>query len=227
MPSSLDHARRRPFALHLSVATLLLLTSCGGFEAPDSQPQVPVEYPVEHYLMTDRPADFVAWKTEVRAFRARLREEYPFEDRGPELEGMSKEAEFLDKAVDPASIVWRDPAAFWREPINLSWWELIDEAGVIRKVFVISSNQSPRNDSRIIAWCLEGKTWTPAVIDGRPSPSIRSASINLGESKWHLGFWQKKLSSESAVVITVLLIAILVRGIWSVMDRRGDRGSTE
>jgi hypothetical protein len=222
-----DRTPRNPFTLLLSVTLLMLLTSCGGFEAPDAEPPVPVEYPVEHYLITDHPEDFVAWKAEVRALRTTLREEYPFEDKRPELDGVSREAEFLEKAVDPGSIIWRDPSAFWREPINLSWWELIDEAGAIRKVFVITSNQSPREDARIIAWCIEGKVWTPAVIDGRPSPSIRSASINLGESKWHVGFWHKKLSSESAIVITVLLIAVLVRGVWWIVDRRRDRRATD
>lgn len=211
----------------LVLTALLLLTSCGAFEPPDADPPVPVEYPLEHYRVTDRPADFGAWKAEVRALRTRLREERPFEENRPELQGRSRESELLDTAVDPAAIIWKDPAAFWREPLNLAWWELIDRNGRIEKVFVITSNQTPDVDARIIAWCLEGKAWEPAIVDGEPRASIRSASINLGESNWHVAYWMKKVSEESAAVLLVMLIAIGVRGGWALVERRRRRRAQE
>jgi hypothetical protein len=201
-------ARRQRLAF--AVAGLLLLAACTGFEAPDAEPPAPIEYPVAHYRVTHESADLMAWKTEVRALRATLRDEHPFEKDGPALEGRPREVEFLDRAVDPAALVWRNPAAFWREPVVLSWWELIDETGRIRKVFVVASNQEPEIDSRIIAWCIRDKTWIPATRDGLPSASIRSASINLGESPWHVSHWQKKISEELAMVLVVVAIALVV-----------------
>lgn len=207
-------------SIFVAATGLLLLAACGVFEPPHAEPSAPIEYPVARYRITDRPEDFVAWKAEVRALRAGLREQYPFEQAGPVLAGEPREVEFLDKAVDPASLVWRDPAALWREPVSLSWWELIDETGRIRKIYVIASNQEPEVDSRIIAWCTREKTWTPATREGRPSPSIRSASINLGESKWHVSHWQKKISEELAMALAVGAIALVVWGAWVLFHRR-------
>jgi len=210
---------RGPVRAPLLMTTLILLASCNGVELPATRPSVPIEYPIEHYRVTEDGADFAAWKAEVRELRSKMRERYPFEGEQPVLEGSSPEAAFLEKAVDPAALVWRDPAAFWRDPLTLSWWELIDESGAVTGVLVVTSNQTRETDARIIAWCLENKTWTPAVVDGRATPSIRSASISLGESKWHISHWQKRISAELAATIAVVAIALGVRSIALALRR--------
>lgn len=198
----------------------LLFSGCGRFEPPPASLTIPIEYPIENYRVTDRPEDFDAWKFEVRALRAELRNTYPMDEARPTREGGSREQEFLDKAVDPASILWKDPASFWREPVHLSWWEIVDATGKIEKVLVVASNQSPETDAKIISWCLEGKSWKPAIVDGAPTASVRSASISLGESKWHIGYWHKVISEDLALALAVVAIALAVRGLWAVAARR-------
>lgn len=190
-----------------TLALLVLLTAC-AFEPPAAEPSIRIGYPIEHYRITEDGLDFVAWRREVIAFRADLRIPYPFEDVQPSLTSKSREVEFLDRAVDPAMIIWRDPAAFWRDHVTMSWFELIDEKGEVVQVFVTTSNQSKEADSRIIAWCLEGKTWSPAIVDGQPVASLRTASINLGESRLHIGYWQKVISTDFAIVVVLLTIIL-------------------
>lgn len=206
-------------SLVVLAAGTLLFAACQELDLEETHSPVPIEYPVEHYRITNDPVDFVRWKAEVRKLRTDLRELYPYEGRQPVPKGTSREVTFLDEAVDPASIILRDPAAFWREPATLSWWELIDESGEIQKVLVISSNQNPETDRRIIGWCLEGKSWGPAIVDGKPTASIRSASINLGSSKWHISYLQKKISEPLAGVIGIVLITLVVRGAVSLLNR--------
>ncbi len=193
-----------------AVALFVLLTAC-TFEPPSTERAVRIDYPIEHYRITRDGLDLVAWREELRLFRDQLRLRYPFEDVQPKLGTDPREVEFLDRAVDPSMIIWRDPASFWRDPATLSWFELINEKGEIVQVFVTTSNQSREDDARIISWCLEEKVWSPAVVDGQPVASLRTASINLGESRLHIGFWQKKLSTDFVIVVVLLTIILGVR----------------
>lgn len=191
----------------------MLLAGCGGFEPPPAEPSVPIEYPIVHYRFTTISSDLIEWRREVRHLRGELRKLYPADENArPADEWSSKEVEFLDRAVDPSRIIWRDPSAFWRDPAILSWWELIDETGRIQKVLVVTSNRSPEEDARIIAWCLRGKSWTPATLDGEATRSVRTASINLGTSRWHISYWQRKVSGETVAVVAIILIALVVGG---------------
>jgi hypothetical protein len=210
-----------------SIGALALLLAAGCvWDAPDSVPSVPVDYPIRHYAFTEDTedtADLETWKAEVREFRDELRIRYRTDVTGPRLLSDSKEAEFLDRAVDPARLVWRDPRYFFKTPVLLSWWEVIDERGHVQRVYVVASNQTREADARILAWCVNDKLWKPGELEGNPTTTIRSASINLGESKYHLHYWQKFAGPKSLVAFTLAAIALPVWLVARGARRRRER----
>ncbi len=180
------------------------------WEVPVAEPAFPVEYPIRHYVMTDDRTDFAAWKSEVREFREKLRAKYNVEVTAPTLLSDSKEVQFLDRAVDPRMLIWRDPRYFFTTPVLLSWWEVIDERGRVQRVFVVASNQPVEMDARILAWCVNDKLWKAGELEGSPTITIRSASINLGESRYHIHYWLKQADPTVLVLVTIVLLTIPV-----------------
>lgn len=193
----------------LAALAAVLVTGC-VWEVPVSEPDFPVEYPIRHYVFTEDAANLAAWKLEVREFRDTLRQQYRVDVTIPRLMSDSKEEEFLDRAVDPKELIWRDPRYFFKTPVLLSWWEVIDERGRVQRVFVVASNQPREMDSRILAWCVNDKLWKPGEVDGSPTITIRSASINLGESRYHVHYWQKRSGAKTVVIATIVVIGLPV-----------------
>jgi len=187
----------------------LFLFSCSGLELPDQQPQFRIEYSVPHYQFSPDPFQFHLWQQEVSELRHRLNREYPRPQKNARPDTGFKEDKFLNEAVDPAYLIRRDPRYFWRTPVILTWCEIIDAQGNVSVVHVITSNQDRRTDQKILAYCVNGKKWIPATIDGKPVASIRSASINLGESPYHISYWEKKTFNGrfgfAAMTVIILL----------------------
>jgi hypothetical protein len=206
----------------LVAATLALLLAGCVFEAPVSEPSFPVDYPIRHYVFKEDGADMAAWKAEVREFRETLRKRYGVEVSTPRLLSDSKEVEYLDRAVDPKEIIWRDPRRCFTTPLLLSWWEVIDERGRVEHVYVVASNQPKEVDARVLAWCVNDKLWKAGELEGSPTTTIRTASINLGESRYHVHYWQKKLTPLNVTVLTLVAIAILVWLVARGVRRRRD-----
>lgn len=200
-----------------------VLTGC-VWQVPVAEPAFPVEYPIKHYVFTEDAANLPAWKIEVGEFRDSLRRQYSVEVTSPRLLSDSKEEQFLDRAVDPRQLLWRDPRLFFKTPVLLSWWEVINESGRVQRIYVVASNQSKEADARILAWCANDKLWKPGELDGSAAITIRSASINLGESRYHAHYWQKQIGVKSVVIGTLVLIGLPV---WliarSIRNRREKR----
>ncbi len=194
----------------IAAACVAIFVSC-SWVPPNLEPTFPVDYPIPHYFQSSDSGSFALWKMEVRAFRRRLTLQYGTPGAASAVPlSESREEEFLDQAVDPARVLWKDPTLFWKTPVLLSWWEVIDEGGKVARVYVIASNQSKGMDRKILAYCVNDKLWKPAEIDGNPVVSIRSASINLGESKYHIAYWEKKISEDKLTVTVVVVIAAAV-----------------
>lgn len=199
----------------------LFVAGC-AWEVPVATPTFPVEYPIRNYVFTP-DGDLNAWKTEVRAFRATLRQKYSVDVSLPKLLSEEKEQQFLDRAVDPRELIWRDPRYFFKTPVLLSWWELIDERGRVQRVYVVASNQSKEVDAKILAWCVNDKMWKPGEFEGNPALSIRSASINLGESHYHYTYWVKRTDTKTAVFLLLLAITSVVWLVNRMVQRRRDK----
>jgi hypothetical protein len=187
---------------------LFTITGCARFEMTNGVPEFNIEYSVPHYQLSKEGENFGLWQREVAALRDRLKREYPPPEKEATPASGFQEENFLNQAVDPPYLVWRDPRFFWRTPILLSWWEVVDSTGRVVSIHVISSNQSAQVDKQILAHCVNGKRWKPATSNGRFVASIRSASINLGESRYHVSYWSKKIS-EGKVLVGLAGIAFL------------------
>ena len=199
--------RWRPFG----ALAALVLSGC-VWEMPVAAPAFPIEYPIRHYRFDDGH-DLSAWKMEVRAFRTELRRTYSVEVSLPQLLSESKEQIVLDRAVDPRELVWRDPRYFFKTPAIISWWEVIDERGRVQRVYVVASNQPREVDAKILAFCVNDKLWKPGEIEGNPSLAVRSASINLGETRFHYSYWIK---TTDPVTVAAVAVAVIALGVWLV-----------
>jgi len=204
------------------VALAVVVASGCGWEVPVATPTFPVEYPIRHYEFSEH-SDIAAWKSEVRSFRASLRQTYSVDVSLPMLLSESKETEFLDRAVDPRELVWRDPRYFFKTPLLMSWWEVIDERGRVQRVYVVASNQTKEIDARVLAWCVNDKLWKPGELEGNAVLSIRSASINLGETHYHYTYWIKRTGAKTAVALALLAIALVVWLVARTVQRRRDK----
>ncbi|MBI2215087.1 MAG: hypothetical protein HYU52_15670 [Acidobacteria bacterium] len=205
----------------IAALAALVISGC-VWEAPVAAPSFPVDYPIRTYRFHDE-TDLAAWKAEVRAFRASLRRKYNVEVSAPTLVSENRERQFLDRAVDPRELVWRDPRYFFKTPILLSWWEVIDERGRVQHVYVVASNQPKEIDARVLAWCANDKLWKPAEFEGNPTLAVRSASINLGESRFHYTYWMKRIDAVDVVIATLAAIGILTWFIARTLQRRRER----
>lgn len=199
----------------------LVISGC-VWEVPVAAPTFPVEYPIRNYVFNDA-TNVAAWKAEVRAFRASLRRTYNVDVSAPKLLSEDREQEFLDRAVDPRELVWRDPRFIFKTPVLMSWWEVIDERGRVQRVYVVASNQPKEIDARILAWCVNDKLWKPGELEGNPTLAIRSASINLGESRYHYSYWVKHTNTVNLVVVALLAIGVPIWLVARVVRRRRDR----
>jgi hypothetical protein len=188
-------------ATTLIVTLMLFATSCARFEMRDRAPEFTIQYSVPHYQISKDGDNFPLWQREVAALRDRLKREYPPPDQQATPANAFPQETFLKQAVDPSYLVWRDPRFFWKTPILLSWWEVVDSTGRVVTIHVISSNQSRQMDQKILSHCVNGKRWKPASLNGKFVASIRSASINLGESRYHYNFWSKKFPEEILAVL--------------------------
>ncbi len=191
--------------------------------APPAKTEFPVEYPIRHYAISTDAGDLAMWRVEVRAFRKQLREQYSTEVSIPKLLSDSKEEQFLDRAVDPKRLVFSNPGYFFKTPVLMSWWEVIDERGRVQRVFVVASNQTKEADTRILAWCVNDKLWKPGELDGNPTTTIRTASINLGESKYHFNYWQKHASAKAVIMVTLIAGALAVWLVSNILRVRHEK----
>ena len=167
-----------------------------------------IEYPIPHYAAQDE-VGLSNWSREVRQFRTRMRGTYPKPDVGPVLLSAHRESEFT-RATDPARHFYRSPSVMFKQPVLLSWCELIDQHGRLSTIYILSSNQPRERDRAILQSVLLDRRWRPAMIDGTNVPTIQTASINLGDSPFLATSWLKKINEEEMILIALLAIGISI-----------------
>lgn len=190
--------------------------------AAGSEPSIPIEYPIPHYAHEDSES-YGLWQKEVKAFRAGKRSEEAFPDTNAAMATVGRDEEFI-REHEPRRRFLRNPLNFFSTPPLMSWIEAVDETGVIRKIYVMSSNQSVPEDRRIIEYCLVGKRWLPARRDAVAVPTLRTANVNYGDSRFVSSYWWKALDDEQAMALVVFLAAALVWGASVIVGRLRTRG---
>jgi hypothetical protein len=204
------------------VALAVVVFSGCVWEVPVAAPPFPVEYPIRHYEL-GRNGNIAAWKSETLSFRDSLRRTYGVEVSLPKMLSDAKESESLDRAVDPRELVWHDPRYFFKTPVLLSWWEVIDERGRAQRVYVVASNQTREVDASILALCVNDKLWKPGEPEGNATLAVRSASIDLAETHYHYTYWIKRTDAKTAAVLVLLTIAVVVWLVARSVQRRREK----
>jgi hypothetical protein len=184
----------------LVAAVVSLLTACALFESPGAKPEFEIQYPVHHYLILKPGEEPSGWRQDVAALRERLSILYPGDAVQVTLPEGLDPVDIQQNATAPARVVVQDPRFFFRKPAVLYWWEVTDESGRVLTVYVIASNQSRENDRRLLRWLVRDKL---KGADGNPSTTVRSASIDLRESKFHSNFWKGQLADHWFLVLTI------------------------
>ena len=185
--------------------------------AAGSPGEIPIEYPVPHYAHEDSES-YGLWQREVRAFRTAQRVAEAFPNTNAVLASPGREQQFLEEH-DPRRVFLRNPMNFFSTPPLLSWMEAVDETGIIRKVYVISSNQTVSEDRRIIESCLVGKRWRPAIRDGVAVPTLRATNLDYGDTRFVSSYWWTALDDEQAMAVVVLTAAALVWTLSAIIRR--------
>ncbi|HVT04987.1 MAG TPA: hypothetical protein VHL58_16610 [Thermoanaerobaculia bacterium] len=183
---------------------------------------MPIEYPIPHYAHEDAES-YGLWQSEVRAFRSEQRVAEAFPDTNAVLASGGRDQQFLEEQ-NPRRRFLRNPLNFFSRPPFISWMEAVDETGIIRKVYVIASNQTVSEDRRIIEYCLAGKSWRPAKRDGLAVPTLRATNLDYGESRFVSNYWWKAFNDEQAMAAVVFTAAALVGTLWAVIRRLRRRG---
>ena len=198
------------------IASLLALSLFAqGAAAFQDLSTFPIEYPLKGYRLADQKPDNERRARDLKALRARLTvsSSIAFVDSGNESEVSPVTGLPLGRAVRPIRILWNDPRYLFRAPAVVEWIEQVDERGRITRVWVTTSNQSPRDDARIIGWCTNDALWQPVELEGRSSSTLRTAGVSLSGSPYHYTTWTAKLRTGPGLVIAG---AAILFALWMV-----------